>query len=145
MTLYSLLDVLCDLVNPVLVLVAVYHVVIAGLRNRLSTVLPLVVTATAGLSLIYGLLFVDHLTGLWGRAGLDYSTHTAFAMVMCAALNRVIVNKYTMWLILTVYLLLMLIQGYHSVSDLLATGSLIALALYGFSKLIQRDSSRACT
>lgn len=139
------LSVFCDLINPLLALFALYQVVVAGLRHRFKTVLPLVLTVILGLPLAYGLLFIDHLTGLWGWAGLDYSTHTAFAMVMCSALNKVIVNKYAMWLILAGYLLLILIQEYHSVLDLLATGSLIAIILYGISKLAQRESSRACT
>lgn len=144
MTLYGLLDILCDLVNPLLVLVAVCHVVVAGLRHRFKTVLPLAVTVTVGLSLVYGLLIIDHVSDLWSRAGLDYSTHTAFAMVMCSALNKVINSQYLMWLILAGYLVLMLIQGYHSVLDLVATSSLIAPALYGISRLEQRESCKAC-
>lgn len=122
MILYGLVDVFCDAINPLLALFALYQAVAAGLQNRFKTVLPLVITVTVGLPLVYGFLFLDHLTGLWGWAGLDYSTHTAFAMVMCSALNKVIINKYTMWLILAGYLLLILIQEYHSALDLLATG-----------------------
>ena len=144
MALHGLLDVFCDLINPLLVLVVLYQVAVAGLRHRFKTVLPLVVTVTLGLPLVYGLLFIDQLFGIWSRAGIDYSTHTAFAMVMCSALNKVIINKYTMWLILSGYLLLILIQGYHSASDLLATGSLIVVILYGINRLEQRESLKAC-
>jgi len=135
-----LIGIACDLVNPALVLAALINVAIARQRSRLITILPLALTCALGMSVVCGLLFIERVTALQGSLGFDYSTHTAFAMVMCAGLSTSGYSKRLLSLVLVEYLLLMVLQGYHSVLDLVVTGGVFTLILLGVGVFVQRVS-----
>jgi hypothetical protein len=85
------------------------------------------VPVLAGLGLVYAVLGLDRAFGLWAGAGLDYSTHTAFAVVLAVSLFAV--DRRTAWgsaALLVAYAWLMLRLGYHTLPDILTTAAVLA-------------------
>ena len=75
---------------------------------------------------VYSLMFLDNAIHIWPRFNLDYSTHTALALVFVQSIWQITpsVKKPTkLFLALSFfsYLLLMKWMGYHSVLDMLTT------------------------
>jgi hypothetical protein len=71
---------------------------------------------------VYLWMFADQWLSLWPRFGLDYSTHTAFALVFVMALAGF--SRVLMWLAvgsLLLYMTLMWFLGYHTWPDMLST------------------------
>ncbi len=81
------------------------------------------------LLVVYGLRFVDDTFSLWPRFGLDYSTHTAFAVAIVTVLASTS-RRWLFWLtaVLIGYAFLLIYFGYHSVSDIVSTAVIIASA-----------------
>ncbi|WP_299003525.1 hypothetical protein [uncultured Shewanella sp.] len=88
---------------------------------------------------IYGLMWLDNIMNIWPRLGLDYSTHTALALVFVVYFSR---QSTTKRLLATssmlLYCLLMLYQQYHSIMDMLTTSIITLPILY----LIQLRTSK---
>ena len=85
------------------------------------------VPVLVGLGLVYAVLGLDRAFGLWARAGLDYSTHTAFAVVL--AVSLFVLDRRTAWFsaaLLVAYAWLMLRLGYHTLPDVLTTAAVLA-------------------
>lgn len=84
------------------------------------------------LAIIYGIRTIDYLLGLWPYFGLDYSTHTAFALIFSWLLwqtgersdqwegNSVLVLAFCS------YLALMYLLNYHTVGDMFSTIAIVA-------------------
>lgn len=80
------------------------------------------------LIIAYGLMLVDNTLQLWPRMGLDYSTHTAVALVLVIGLSVVLPSMWRWFAFsLLVYAGLMLYQQYHSVMDMVSTGVVIGM------------------
>jgi hypothetical protein len=92
-----------------------------------------------GLLLAYGLMFIDARYQIWPTLGLDYSTHTAVALVMIIFLC-IAVRKYALvWAgSLMCYFLLMLYQEYHSIADIITTGLVVCLFYIPVACLLNR-------
>ncbi|HEY7865899.1 MAG TPA: hypothetical protein VIC51_07825 [Psychromonas sp.] len=74
------------------------------------------------LLLVYTLMFVDNYFNIWPIWGLDYSTHSAVALIFVVNLtwrNKILL--YLAPLSLCVYLCLMRLLKYHSFADMLST------------------------
>lgn len=79
----------------------------------------------------YGLMFADQAWSIWPVWGLDYSTHTAAALVLVVLINYSFSRVLRLnILLLAVYVALMLYQQYHSVSDILTTAAAVLLLFY---------------
>ena len=75
---------------------------------------------------VYSLMFIDNAMHIWPRFNLDYSTHTALALVFVQSIWQIISNvkiftKIFLILSFVSYLLLMKWMAYHSVRDMLTT------------------------
>lgn len=76
---------------------------------------------------VYAVRGLDRVLGLWASAGLDYSTHMAFAVVL--AVSLFVADRRTAWVsaaLLVAYSWLMLLLGYHTPGDLLTTTAVAA-------------------
>ncbi|MFT7052987.1 MAG: hypothetical protein ACJAU1_000538 [Psychromonas sp.] len=74
------------------------------------------------LLLVYSLMFADNYFDIWPIWGLDYSTHSAVALIFVVNLkwrNRMLL--YLAPLSLCVYLCLMRLLNYHSFADTFST------------------------
>jgi hypothetical protein len=126
--LLQLLDAIADSINPGLALLAllfpwIHREAFAAWRSRgafwLGTALGLVV--------VYGIQFADNRLRLWPYFGLDYSTHTAFAVAMVTSIGTV--SRRWLWpltAILAAYAGLMMYLGYHSLVDILTAALAVA-------------------
>lgn len=75
---------------------------------------------------VYLVYFIDISLNLWSRFGLDYSSHTAMALVSVIFLsNQGILLTVLSLVSLPLYVVLMLYQEYHSLTDVLTTAAVI--------------------
>lgn len=134
---YAVLDTIADFYIPLLALAALAFIVKDMLRSqwkiagvRLTAFLMVAVVA-------YGLMFLDKQLNIWSSWGLDYSTHTAVALGLVLFLSSVSSQFRVGWFFsFIVYVLLMLYQRYHTVSDILTTGIVVSvLVLLAFKRL----------
>ena len=126
---YETLDIIADTYIPALAILSILNLsrsAIARNWGRLSLEVLFLVYA---FTLAYGLMFIDNQFALWPTFGLDYSTHTAVAMVLVVFLGLRIKSAWAFWLgSLVGYALLMLYQDYHSISDIITTA--LALCIF---------------
>lgn len=123
---YHTIDVICDSTNPALFLWAVLLLFFGFYRKSENRYVSLV-SLVFGLAVVYGLQFLDSTFGLWAAYRLDYSTHSAFALVMVLAISILLSRVWIPFIILAIYLSLVIYQRYHSEFDVLS--SLIAVSL----------------
>ena len=118
---YEQLDFIADLYIPVLAFISLYFLV----KNTIN--IALVVGAV---TYIYLLMFVDKYFLIWQSLGLDYSTHTALALVFVVflALKSTRLMLFAL-LSMLLYAGLMVYQEYHSVLDIVTTGAVVTPVL----------------
>ncbi len=138
----SALKLLADLFDPLLALLALVMPV-WKMRDFRAQV-PYYVALGMSLACVYAIKAVDDHFRIWPSFGLDYSTHTAFAVCMGASLGWVrpgwglaIVAAILGYAALIVYL------GFHSVADIATTAPIVA-ALTLSAHYIMVRSVRSC-
>ncbi len=131
-----LLAILADLYTPGLI-----GLLLIGLRAQsrrprtqvqcqgVSSVI-LLTSLMALLLWVYGLMALDRVWALWPRWSLDYSTHTAVALVLVWAVVKIIPSyRKRLWASLLLYGQLMVIMNYHTWQDILTTALAISAAI----------------
>ena len=129
---YETLDTIADAVNPVLALLALVfpwldHEAIRKRGSRWS----FWTRTLLSLAVVYAVMFADERFGLWSGLGLDYSTHTAFAVAIITSMSAM--NGRWLFVlapVLVAYAALMIYLGYHSLLDTLAAALVIAPATW---------------
>jgi hypothetical protein len=129
-----LLKFLADAIDPGLLLLALsspWWERAAGPGARLTR-WPIWLQLAGGLLLVYSVQALDERFLIWPRWGLDYSTHTAFAVATGATL--VAVNR-RRWMgpvlgVLVIYALLMRHFRYHSFADIVSSALVIAMGAW---------------
>lgn len=121
---HTLLAVIADVYSPVLLLAI--GLTIFRLPHKFKA------AAVVGFYMmgVYGIMLLDYVGSLWPKAGLDYSTHTAFAAVCVWFLwkNTQGMAGRLIWPVsLLLYLGLMRLQAYHSILDMITTLAAIAV------------------
>lgn len=128
---YEALDAIADAYTPLLAIMSLSFLVVALFKARWRLAGLRLLTLAAGLAVAYGLMYVDARFNIWPTLGLDYSTHTAVALVLVVFLG---VNQARLVLpavgSLIVYILLMLYQGYHTVSDIALTAAVVIVPVW---------------
>jgi len=94
-----------------------------------------------GLVVAYAIMFVDNHLSLWPQFNMDYSTHTAVALVLVVNLWVMMNFLQGIWSVsllvsLLGYFLLMLYQQYHTVADILSTAVVVAAVLLPVARAI---------
>lgn len=141
---YATLDAIADIYTPVLAL-ACLALLLRLMHARQWRVLGIRMgSLAAGALVAYGLMFLDHRLAIWPMAQMDYSTHTAVALVLVIFLSRYWpALRLLCWVSLCAYGLLMLYQRYHSLADILTTAVVVALMYLRADLLIHRIARRA--
>lgn len=116
--LYQFIDMLCDSVNPLLLIATLAAAGRAFFLRRTRLVGWLMGSLIFGLAVTYGLFFLDRSLGLWAGFGGDYSTHTTFALAAALPLWLFVGFRRSLMVLLLVYAVLMVIQRYHSALDI---------------------------
>lgn len=119
---YETLDLIADAYIPLLAVISVAFILVPVRHMRWRDMARrLFAFALLGV-IAYGLMFLDVRLQIWPRVGLDYSTHTAVALVLVIFLSVVGLRLWWLWLLSFLsYLLLMLYQEYHTVADMATT------------------------
>lgn len=118
---YAQLDAIADLYNPLLLLCSLAFIARSLYKYGIRRAAAQLLVAFISLLIVYGMMGLDNQLRLWPRWGLDYSTHTAFALALVLFLW--VCGKYR-WLwpcTFVAYLVLMVYQGYHSPADIVTT------------------------
>ena len=136
---YETLDSIADLYVPLLAVISIVSLVKIAASTRWRLLYINIGIMVFGLSVAYGLMFLDAQFLLWPIFGLDYSTHTAVSLVMVIFLI-ISTKKFSfLWVgSLVSYVFLMLYQGYHSSADILTTALVVGLFLLPMILLILR-------
>ena len=120
---------IADAISPLLALLALLNPVLRPPLADRSTVRRYLAATALGVAGIYLIAAMDFALGLWSRAGLDYSTHTAFATTLAISLWRS--RPGWGWALAAVLLLnaaLILALGFHSLGDIV-TSTIAAAAV----------------
>ncbi|MGH3119378.1 MAG: hypothetical protein ACRDQ2_20160 [Gaiellales bacterium] len=126
------MDTIADAVNPVLALLAlVFPWLDREAIRRCGSRWSFWTRTLLSLAVVYAVMFADERFDLWSGLGLDYSTHTAFAVAITTSMSAM--NR--RWLlvlvpVLVAYAALMIYLGYHSSLDTLAAALVIAPATW---------------
>lgn len=116
--------------NPSLGIVCLALIAIALVRHQWTLAGARAIHLSAGLIIAYGLMFIDNSLAIWERLGLDYSTHTAVAVILTAYLAIHMRQIALLWLISLVgYFGFMMYKGYHTLPDIVTTTVVVIVPL----------------
>lgn len=124
-----------DLYTPIAI---IYSIMLLRKVYLSAQFLPTITSIFQSIVIVYTVMFADESLSIWPRIGLDYSTHTAIALVFVIH-HCFSQAKYKMYSILLfiLYLILMKGMGYHSVLDMLTTSIVITpilIVLWNWNK-----------
>lgn len=119
---------LADLYSPFLVVVSLYSLGRMLLRDR-HQALENGLRLLGALAWVYGVMALDLALTIWGRWGADYSTHTAFALAFVLFLARNSLGAVLWGISLVLYAILMILLGYHTLTDILSTALVLIVPL----------------
>ncbi|WP_434145319.1 hypothetical protein [Photobacterium leiognathi] len=119
---YQQWALIADIYTPVIALVcfiSILRVMLKGSMQQGLIRLGLVILSTI---FIYTMMFIDNILHIWPAFALDYSTHTAIALVFVAyfivyksrLMHLIVISMFS-------YALIMVHQHYHTVADILTT------------------------
>jgi hypothetical protein len=120
---FRLLDDITDSFNPLLALVGLAAPWFRRPRTMRSTGVYYL-SAGAAIGIVYIIRWVDVRHQIWALAGLDFSTHSAFAASLVTSLGVF----HRRWLgplliLIVLYFCLQLIMRYHSTLDIVSSTS----------------------
>jgi hypothetical protein len=119
---YEQLDRIADSHNPFFGIIWLLLCIVPLLHRQWARAAGRFGIGVGALIVAYGLMWLDSVTGLWSRIGLEYSTHTAVAVALASAIfasSRGI--GIAAYVLLGLYISLMLYQRYHTVPDIAST------------------------
>ncbi len=138
---YETLDSIADIYLPLLGAISLTVTTITGITGRWQLLGIQAGALLTGLLIAYGLMFIDDYFRLWPLMDLDYSTHTAVALVLITFLIITLKQYVLFWISsLVLYILLMLYQGYHTLADITTTAFVIGLIVLPGALLFFRGS-----
>ncbi|PSU86678.1 hypothetical protein C0W35_22110 [Photobacterium kishitanii] len=133
---------IADLYTPIIVVVCIICMLLSA-RYRKSVGLWQLGGVLLSTAFIYMVMFLDNSLGLWPAFDLDYSTHTAIALVFIGYF-MVYTPKLSVLMILSMmgYAALMMHQKYHTLADIMTTTicvmPIILLCQYKLSVIAKR-------
>ncbi|WP_298772686.1 hypothetical protein [uncultured Shewanella sp.] len=128
---YQEWDFIADTYIPLLGVYFVISVVKISRNRGWINVKQSIVGIIVSIGFIYGLMWLDDTMNIWPRFGLDYSTHTALALVFMVYFSRQSTTKFILATSsMLLYCLLMVYQQYHSIMDILTTSIMTLPFIY---------------
>ncbi|MEH6451653.1 MAG: hypothetical protein V7782_01305 [Psychromonas sp.] len=109
---------IADTYTPVLVFMVLYYLKKSNKVIQKQQAIALI----KAIAVVYLLMFIDNYFSIWLSMGMDYSTHTAIALVFVVVLSyRSLLHLIIASLSLVLYGLLMRYLNYHSIADVVST------------------------
>ncbi|WP_060988445.1 hypothetical protein [Photobacterium leiognathi] len=138
---YQQWALIADVYTPMIALACLISILRVMLKSSMQQGLIRLGLVILSTIFIYTMMFIDNILHIWPAFGLDYSTHTAIALVFVAYF---IVYKSRLMHLMVIsmfsYALIMVHQHYHTVADILTTTVFILPALL----LIQSHKFTKC-
>ena len=142
---YQQLDFIADSYIPVLFFISLFIFAVDIFRNGFKKHCLQLGSVVLSVLIVYLVMAVDNRFEIWPKFDLDYSTHTALALVFVIFLS----SRGTLALTLSVlsfvlYIALMIYQKYHTFDDIFSTALFLApiFCLLIFSEVIRKRSSK---
>jgi hypothetical protein len=128
---YRQWDAIADSYIPLLFIIVLSHLFWLWRHRRRDESAARLVYLLIASGFVYSLMAFDLMWPVWPRFGLDYSTHTAAALVLVFYLGSIGgVWMISVTLSFLLYVLLMLYQDYHSLADVMTTAVPVSLVLW---------------
>jgi hypothetical protein len=125
---YETLDAIADAYTPLLALGGLVLLLHPLLKRQWQVLGTRMTRLAAGMLVAYGLMFLDNRLQIWPAVGMDYSTHTAVALVLVMFISaHAPKTRWPCWVSLLAYALLMLYQRYHTVPDIVTTAAVVGM------------------
>ena len=139
---YQALDAIADSFNPLLTLLALAAPFFRKPRAARSAISYCFAAAT-GLAVVYGVRALDGSELLWQRAGLEYSTHSAYAASLVTSIGCFWRRALgALGIALAAYFTLELILRYHGILDIASSASIAVVAALGAHFVARRAYTR---
>lgn len=140
---YETLDTIADAYTPLLAL-ACLALLVRPLGGKRWQAFGLRTASLAtGMLIAYGLMFLDEWLRIWPATGLDYSTHTAVALILAMFISANSPKaRLPCWLSLLAYALLMLYQCYHTAADIGSTAAMVGALYLPVAKRLRQEQER---
>jgi len=145
MTLYEKLDFIADSYNPLLFLFALYITINIFTKSKNKGIIKGVLLTTL-LATVYIVQALDNSFGAWSYFNSDYSTHTAFSFAL--VMFFIYESKKQIIIVISsfiLYLVLMLYQQYHTLTDILSTIAILSPIMYFLAYYSQLQLTRTST
>lgn len=127
---YQTLDNIADAFTPALLATCLLLIAQSLFQKNWKQAASQVSLLTYSIVLTYGLMLLDNLFGIWPSFDLDYSTHTAAALVLSVFLMLFLKSTQLLWLsAFMTYCALMYYQNYHTIGDILSTALVVMTLL----------------
>jgi len=125
---YNALDLIADIYTPLLVIFSLVMIGRIVQHRQWCHFQQHIASLIIGMMISFGLMLMDNRLLIWPSLGLDYSTHSAIALVLVIFLIRAYTKKRAIWLLSFIaYALLMIYQHYHTFADIVSTAMVVAL------------------
>jgi len=136
---YEQWDAVADSYIPILFLISLVVVAVLARQRGRATLKRYLLYFGLSLTTCYGLMFIDKSLGIWPRVGLDYSTHTALALVFAVFIckEREVWSGLAVSASFVAYAALMVYQHYHSIADI-ATTAVAVLPCYWLAHAVAK-------
>jgi len=139
---YQILDNIADAYIPALAILCLCLLIKKFIARDWQRLLREGGFFVVGLVVAYAIMFVDNHLSLWPQFNMDYSTHTAVALVLVVNLWVMKNSLQRVWSVsllvsLLGYFLLMLYQQYHSVADIISTSLVVGALVLPLAGKIQ--------
>ncbi|KJF98789.1 hypothetical protein [Photobacterium leiognathi] len=119
---YQQWALIADVYTPMIALACLITILRVMMKGNVQQGLIRLGLVASSTLFIYGVIFLDNALHIWPTFGLDYSTHTAIALVFVAyfivyksrLMHLIVISMFS-------YALIMVHQHYHTVADILTT------------------------
>ncbi|WP_305372146.1 hypothetical protein [Photobacterium leiognathi] len=119
---YQQWALIADVYTPMIALACLITILRVMMKGNVQQGLIRLGLVASSTLFIYGVMFLDNALHIWPAFGLDYSTHTAIALVFVAyfivyksrLMHLIVISMFS-------YVLIMVHLHYHTVADILTT------------------------
>lgn len=113
---------IADLYTPIIVIMCTICMVLSARKHSKRVGLLQLSGVLLSTVFIYAIMFIDNALGIWPSFNLDYSTHTAIALVFIGYFIVYTPRLRTVMVFsIVAYAALMMHQKYHTLADIITT------------------------